>query len=214
MSSSSPDCPISVDPQRWGDECERLRQGDAMHRRIFAAIAAIGHEVASTQPLDRILQLVMDKAAETVPMDAGLIFRLDEEAQMYRVAVFIENARLVEQLRRATAEFEARVEERTRALREAQVQMVRTEKLAAVGRLAASLAHEINNPLQAVALHLELATEEASHPAQEELAIVRHELDRIAEIVRRLLDVHHPQQRPEILSWLPAHPVPCLDIAR
>jgi two-component system, NtrC family, sensor kinase len=294
MSSSSPDCPISVDPQRCGDECERLRQRDAMHRRIFAAIAAIGREVASTQPLDRILQLVMDKAAETVPMDAGLIFRLDEEAQMYRVAVaynlppqeldyihfafrhgvpgwvvehatalivpdaradtrvhpvvleqgvlsvmavpliaqervigvlnffcktqtgafdnealqlaqlyadqmavFIENARLVEQLRRATVELEARVEERTRALRVAQVQMVRTEKLAAVGRLAASLAHEINNPLQAVALHLELAAEEASHPAQGELAIVRHELDRIAEIVRRLLDVHHPQPRPE-----------------
>lgn len=294
MSSSSPDCPISVDPQRWGDECQRLRQRDAMHRRIFAAIAAIGREVASTQPLDRILQLVMDKAAETVPMDAGLIFRLDEEAQMYRVAVaynlppqeldyihfafrqgvpgwvvehatalivpdartdprvhpvvleqgvlsvmavpliayermigvlnffcktqtdafdnealqlaqlyadqmavFIENARLVEQLRRATLELEARVEERTRALREAQVQMVRTEKLAAVGRLAASLAHEINNPLQAVALHLELAAEETSHPAQAELAIVRHELDRIAEIVRRLLDVHHPQLRPE-----------------
>lgn len=43
--------------------------------------------MASTQNLERILQLVMDKAAETVPMDAGLIFRLDDEAQMYRVAV-------------------------------------------------------------------------------------------------------------------------------
>jgi GAF domain-containing protein len=85
-------------------------------------------------------------------------------AQLYadQMAVFIENARLVEQLRRATVELEARVEERTRALRETQAHLVRTEKLAAVGRLAASLAHEISNPLQAVALHLELAAEDAS----------------------------------------------------
>jgi signal transduction histidine kinase len=66
--------------------------------------------------------------------------------------------------------------------------------MAAVGRLAASVAHEVNNPLQAIALHLQLVADAAlSEGSQEQIEIVQHELDRIAEIVKRLLDFQRPK---------------------
>ncbi|MCP4362576.1 MAG: hypothetical protein GY796_31610 [Chloroflexi bacterium] len=78
-------------------------------------------------------------------------------------------------------------------MRETQAQIIRAEKMAVVGRLAASVAHEVNNPLQAIALHLQLiADEELTQPANKRLAIVQEELDRIAGIVQRLLDFQRP----------------------
>ncbi len=45
---------------------------------------------------------------------------------------------------------EQQVEERTAALRAAQDQLVRSEKLSSLGKLSASIAHEINNPLAGI----------------------------------------------------------------
>ncbi len=63
-----------------------------------------------------------------------------------QATVAMENARLYEELR----EYVRRVEESQQAL-------IRAEKMAAAGRLTASIAHEINNPLQAVQNCLHLA---------------------------------------------------------
>jgi PAS domain S-box-containing protein len=48
------------------------------------------------------------------------------------------------------AELEKRVEHRTRELQETQKQYLHSEKLSAIGRLSASIAHEFNNPLQGI----------------------------------------------------------------
>lgn len=45
---------------------------------------------------------------------------------------------------------EAKVEERTRQLKDAQVRLVRSDRLASLGRLSGTVAHEINNPISAV----------------------------------------------------------------
>lgn len=54
------------------------------------------------------------------------------------------------QLQTLNAELERRVEERTRELQESQARAVHSEKLSAIGKLSASIAHELNNPLQSV----------------------------------------------------------------
>jgi two-component system NtrC family sensor kinase len=110
-----------------------------------------------------------------------------------QTAVAIENARLVEELRLAAAELEARVEQRTQQLHETQAQIVRAEKMAVVGRLAASVAHEVNNPLQAIALQLQLIGDGGlTQTAGQRLEIVQEEMARIAGIVQRLLDFQRP----------------------
>ena len=81
--------------------------------------------------------------------------------------------------------------------KKAQQALIQSEKLATTGRLAVSLAHEINNPLQTVIGCLGLAKEtlEGSDGASEletYVAIARDELKRAARIVTRLRDVSQP----------------------
>jgi signal transduction histidine kinase len=75
-------------------------------------------------------------------------------------------------------------------LREKQAQLVEAEKLASVGRLAAGIAHEINNPLTSVLTFSHLILEECSkdNPWCEKLKIMVRETERARNIVRQLLN--------------------------
>ncbi len=83
-----------------------------------------------------------------------------------------------------------------RALAEARETLLRTEKLATIGRLAAGLAHEVGNPLGAVAGYVELARARLPpdpHPdLVDALARISTAAQRIDEIVRDLLDFARP----------------------
>jgi two-component system NtrC family sensor kinase len=95
------------------------------------------------------------------------------------------------------ATLEQRVEERTQELREAQAQLIQTEKLASLGKLSASIAHEINNPLSGILTYAKLLSRklrsgppdpEGIHTALQQLAVVERETQRCCSIVRNLLD--------------------------
>ncbi len=79
----------------------------------------------------------------------------------------------------------------TERLLDSQGQLVQSEKLATVGRLAAGIAHEIGNPLSAIGTYLEVLEKRGStDPAL--LAALRKEAERIDRIVRSLLDYAKP----------------------
>jgi PAS domain S-box-containing protein len=80
----------------------------------------------------------------------------------------------------------------------AQAALIQAEKLAIAGKLSASLAHEINNPLQSVIGCLGLAQETLAegNDATEFLAVGLEELRRVARIVAQLRDMYRPS-RPE-----------------
>jgi two-component system NtrC family sensor kinase len=112
--------------------------------------------------------------------------------------------RMTEALGKAQAELDAlvttleqRVEERTQELREAQAQLIQTEKLASLGKLSASIAHEINNPLSGILTYAKLLSRkfrtgppdaEGIQAALQQLSLVERETQRCCSIVRNLLD--------------------------
>jgi signal transduction histidine kinase len=80
-----------------------------------------------------------------------------------------------------------------RALTEARDELVRAEKLASAGQLAAGIAHEIGNPLGAILGYMEVA-ERRPKIGQELLDDMRREARRIDRIVKGLLDYARPRQ--------------------
>lgn len=88
--------------------------------------------------------------------------------------------------------------EQFRRLQQSQAQLVQAEKMSALGRLVASIAHEINNPIHAMQGCLTLTTEELAevHPDLNTtnlyLNIVKSELDRVATIVSNMRDFYRP----------------------
>jgi len=84
-----------------------------------------------------------------------------------------------------------RLNRMTDHLLDAQGQLVRSEKLASVGRLAAGVAHEVGNPLSAIGTYLEVLRRRGADP--EVMAGLARELERIDTIVRSLLDYARPR---------------------
>jgi two-component system NtrC family sensor kinase len=101
-------------------------------------------------------------------------------------AIALENARLYEDL-----------QQRMKELREAQAQLVQSAKMAAVGELAAGVAHEINTPLTSVLGYSELLLEHLppDDPNQKRLATVVRQAGQARDVVGHLLEFSR-QTRP------------------
>lgn len=120
----------------------------------------------------------------------------DHEARLAELfaaqaAIALENAQLYE-----------RQQEQYRRLQDAQVRLIQAEKMSALGRLLASISHEINNPLQAVNGCLTLVREGLEEGGSslndqvdnllQDLNMATAEVQRIAGIVQRLRDFYRP----------------------
>lgn len=104
-----------------------------------------------------------------------------------------------EDIERWNQTLEQRVAMRTRELAEAQAQLIQSSKLAAVGELAAGVAHELNNPLAGIYAFLQVfaqtlrsrglkeLTEEEARGFQENLVHVEREIRRCKSIIGSLL---------------------------
>ncbi|MCK5254398.1 MAG: HAMP domain-containing protein, partial [Deltaproteobacteria bacterium] len=88
------------------------------------------------------------------------------------------------------------LEDSNKKLKKAQDEVLRSEKLASVGKLAAGIAHEIGNPIGIIIGYVEILRQNTS-PKEENLDMlkrVENEIMRIDKIIRELLGFSHPSK--------------------
>jgi PAS domain S-box-containing protein len=94
------------------------------------------------------------------------------------------------------------VEERTAELKKVHERFLHAEKLAALGKMTGSIAHEFNNPLYGVRNVLEQTAEHLAHDAEYKplLTLAVKECNRMADMIRRLRDFYKPSDGVKV--WL------------
>jgi C4-dicarboxylate-specific signal transduction histidine kinase len=159
-------------------------------QRIVAANVATGHGAEEIIPEQAIPATELGEISQTRN-------RMLLSLRSAREEILAKNR----ELEAWTRTLEERVAERTAALEQAQERVVQSEKLAAIGKLAASVAHEINNPLGIIAAaseDLRRQLGQAGQPDRDEvgrsLEIVRSQIQRCKRIVDALLN--YSRRRP------------------
>ncbi|MCD6302321.1 MAG: response regulator, partial [Anaerolineae bacterium] len=107
-----------------------------------------------------------------------------------QIATLYDNARLVQELESWDRRLERRVHEATEELIQAQERMIRTERLAAIGQLGASIAYELRNPLGAISncvYYLRSRTDPDDSKAHRHLQIIQNEIGTVNDITNDLM---------------------------
>jgi PAS domain S-box-containing protein len=185
---------------RHGPPGSRIRLNDGITGRV----AATGQPwlVPDVQAEPAYLKTDANIRSELcVPLKAGNIILGVVNAESERVNAFSETdfrlfTTLAGQLATAIQKlrFFRELEHALKQEKATRAQLVQSEKLAAMGRLVASVAHELNNPLQAIQNALYLIRQESALSVQaiEDLQVASTESDRMADLINRLRETYRP----------------------
>ncbi len=166
---------------------------------VLAALVCLRLARSIFAPLERMAQTMQSVGAGVMAARVGAVQSHDEIGQLaghldHLLDVVDEHTRALQTL---NSELDAKVVARTRELEAAQGQLVRAEKLAAVGQLTASIAHEVNNPIAVIQGNLDLVREllgVQAEPVRAELALVDAQIERMRLIVTQLLQFARPAE--------------------
>lgn len=157
---------------------------------VFAAFGRYLLQRRILMPLDTLVEGV--EAIAAGDYDRRLPRGESEEVSRVNDAVNRMAERLIAHRGQLAANIQS-LEETNRQLTEARDELIRVEKIASVGRLAAGIAHEVGNPLSAVIGYIGLLQRDADEPSLELLTSAEREARRIDRIVRGLLDYARPR---------------------
>ncbi|HJN75914.1 MAG TPA: ATP-binding protein [Myxococcota bacterium] len=160
---------------------------------LFVSVALIGGLIVAFA-LDRMvvkpIQSTIGQVRSTSNEDWRKVIEPQGGPEMQELGHALEQLRA--DLVAERDQLERRVEERTEQLREAERQLGQQARLAALGQLAAGVAHEVNNPngvvLSRVGYLLKVADDEGLDPdVIEDLETIEHQSQRVASIAGNLL---------------------------
>ncbi|HVF51009.1 MAG TPA: ATP-binding protein [Pyrinomonadaceae bacterium] len=138
--------------------------------KLTSFISALASGVETGRQAE--IELLDPETGVTLPMEITSAEVSDAKGQVTAVVSILHDLSEIRELERR------RVEQ----------QLFESEKLAAVGRLAASIAHEVNNPLEAIKNSLYLLTTSKSVESNERfLEVARKETERVSHIIRQML---------------------------
>jgi two-component system sensor histidine kinase HydH len=106
----------------------------------------------------------------------------------------IQNAFMYQELKTFSQQMEEKIQKTTADLKRTEAQLIRSEKLAALGQLAAGFAHEIRNPLTSINILIHSLMEKSFDKAhhREDLRVIEEEIQRINNIVDQFLQFAKP----------------------
>lgn len=167
---------------------------------ILAAIVSLRWARSIFRPLEQMTQTMQRVEGGALDARVGTIVNVDEIGQLaghldHLLDVIDDKTRA---LQRWGEELDRKVVERTRDLEQAQSQLLRSEKLATVGQLTASIAHEVNNPIAVIQGNLDLLREllgpHTAAKVDAELRLVDEQIERMRLIVTQLLQFARPSE--------------------
>ncbi|WP_408888090.1 ATP-binding protein [Myxococcus faecalis] len=178
-------------------------RAEALARRFDTSIGSFEEHVAAVEHTSFRWALLLLGGATLFAVGVGIyignsvarpVARLSEGAA--RLAEGNLDTRIPEDDPGELGRLAAQFNRMTEALRTHQAQLVQHEKLASVGRLAAGVAHEINNPLGVILGYVRILQRKAEGALAEDLKVVEEEAVRCQQIVEGLLDLSRPGQGP------------------
>ena len=171
---------------------------------LYSGIVALGVLVFAYIAMTRLVVrpiVELESAARRV-REGGRKFDVTPKGPAEIADLSISVSRMTEQLRVEEAQLRAKIieaESATADLRRAQERLVRSERLASVGRLSAGLAHEIGNPISAILGFQDLLLMGGLTPEEQRdfLERMKKETERIHKVLRDLLDFARPAAQPK-----------------
>ena len=152
----------------------------------------IGSEICvALRDGDRILGIIDVEASEKNAFTHNDLLTLESLAGFLTSAVSgVDRYQMLQDTIQILQTTQDELQERMEAQHAAESRLIQAAKLAAVGEMAAGVAHELNNPLTTVAGFSELVLEDLppKSPQREDLEMVLREAKRARSVVRRLLD--------------------------